>query len=787
MEINKILNIKSFFIIFFLFITPLFSEENSKPFCSSNLNFQDKLILEKLEIKVNKNKIWSRNLLNLHVHFQNEKEKSKHKNWFENFRIDKKYKKKYNSKLLVKYVGFKPCFFDSKVRITGDLWWHIGWMRGAPVSSLQVEILDGHINNITKFKLFLPQARNNKNEVFTAVLLKKLGFLSPRTFIITAKVNGYKGNYIFQEDLRKEFLEYSSFREGPILEGDERFTISLKESEIKFVKRSNLSKLANKKFAKKNIYNSYVGLDAVSNLNLLYLHNHKAQIVNKFTTDDLFLLTNDLFTNNYDTEQLEVFESLIFALDAVHGLSFDDRRFYFDSIDRTLIPIYYDGKSNILEKKQILDLEDLKKDSSVEAKKGSKKAIKIISEINKADLLKDLINSGMTINQTELNKLLNKLINRLEFIGQSKPVNLKVLKEEQYFSLFNEKDSHQKKLVFTNFGLKKFYVCDFDLKNCQIIQNNELEYQENLPEALNQSFNFLKKKLKSNDEYIFVFKELEYEKGKLFYSKDFSNWKNQFIESTLVQYNENIELQINKDNKTILITQTDPSGIILFKNGVLKNWNIIFTGYKKEQNLKKNYDQSPMNLTGCVNIYKTKLLKVSFDVKNTFCEDALNIIRSNGEIENIKIHNSFSDGLDIDFSNITLNSIEISSSGNDCVDFSFGIYNLKKINLKDCGDKALSVGEKSLVKLGTINVDNAAIGLASKDSSVVKLEEANFNNLDTCIAAYNKKQEFNGGVVEINNLSCKNFNKKIKTDIHSKVFKKNELVKNIKTKGQNEL
>ena len=238
MEINKIFIIKSFFLTFFLFTTPLFSEEIPKPFCSSNLNFENDLILEKLEIKVNKNKVWSRNLLNLHVYFQNEKEKSKHKNWFENFRINKKYKKKYNSKLLVKYAGFKPCVFDSKVRITGDLWWHIGWMRGAPVSSLQIEILNGHINNITKFKLFLPQARNNENEVFSSILLKKLGFLSPRTSFISAKVNGYKGKYIFQEDLRKEFLEYSSFREGPILEGDERFTIMLKDSENIFEKKN---------------------------------------------------------------------------------------------------------------------------------------------------------------------------------------------------------------------------------------------------------------------------------------------------------------------------------------------------------------------------------------------------------------------------------------------------------------------------------------------------------------------------------------------------------------------
>ena len=99
--------------------------------------------MEKLEIRVNKNKRWSQNLLNLHVYFQDEKAKSKHSNWFANFRINQKYKKKFKSIILVKYKGFKSCYFNSMIRVTGDLWWHIGWNRGTPVSSLHVEILDG--------------------------------------------------------------------------------------------------------------------------------------------------------------------------------------------------------------------------------------------------------------------------------------------------------------------------------------------------------------------------------------------------------------------------------------------------------------------------------------------------------------------------------------------------------------------------------------------------------------------------------------------------------------------
>ena len=75
----------------------------------------------------------------------------------------------------------------------------------------------------------------------------------------------------------------------------------------------------------------------------------------------------------------------------------------------------------------------------------------------------------------------------------------------------------------------------------------------------------------------------------------------------------------------------------------------------------------------------------------------------------------------------------------------------------NCGDKALSVGEKSILQLDKIIVENSGIGIASKDSSVTKLKYAYLKNLKTCISAYNKKQEFYGSFVEIKNIECKNY------------------------------
>ena len=169
------------FVIFFFLIFILFSfnniysqtltpKDSIKPYCSGvevEEFIKDKKI-ESLEIRTNKNKKWTTNLLKALLEFNSVKQKSDHKDWF-SFRINENYKKKFKANLTVKFINNDfPCKFKAKIRLTGDLWWHLDWRNGHPVSSLHVEILDGHVNSITKFKLLLPKSRNDKNEVFDA-------------------------------------------------------------------------------------------------------------------------------------------------------------------------------------------------------------------------------------------------------------------------------------------------------------------------------------------------------------------------------------------------------------------------------------------------------------------------------------------------------------------------------------------------------------------------------------------------------------------------------------------
>ena len=126
---------------------------------------------------------------------------------------------------------------------------------------------------------------------------------------------------------------------------------------------------------------------------------------------------------------------------------------------------------------------------------------------------------------------------------------------------------------------------------------------------------------------------------------------------------------------------------------------------------------------------------ITINAKNSSCEDTINFINSRGQVQNISIENSFSDALDVDFSNMNFNLITVKNAINDCTDFSAGNYSINKLDLLNCGDKGLSIGEKSIISLDKIFVKNANIGIATKDSSYLKLNLAKMSKLKTCVSA----------------------------------------------------
>ena len=140
-----------FFILFFilnfhsLLASAFYPEDSIKPYCEGKIQGGlDNRKIEKLEIRAKNNRAWSTNLLQAILKLQTAKELSEHDDWFGEFRISNNFKKRYDAKVIVKYSKSEKCSFDAKIRITGDLWWHLDWLNGVPVSSIHVQLINGH-------------------------------------------------------------------------------------------------------------------------------------------------------------------------------------------------------------------------------------------------------------------------------------------------------------------------------------------------------------------------------------------------------------------------------------------------------------------------------------------------------------------------------------------------------------------------------------------------------------------------------------------------------------------
>ena len=149
----------------------------------------------------------------------------------------------------------------------------------------------------------------------------------------------------------------------------------------------------------------------------------------------------------------------------------------------------------------------------------------------------------------------------------------------------------------------------------------------------------------------------------------------------------------------------------------------------------------------------------------------MNFIRSDGKIKELIINNSAQDGIDLDFSNLKIVYAFINKSGNDCVDVSYGNYSIDNASLSNCADKAISIGESSDFKAEQVNIDNSNIGIISKDGSIVQVNNIIANNTYNCVAAKNRKQEFYGGLLAVNNLECKKYDVDVNSKIDVKKFK----------------
>ena len=529
-----------------------------------NHNYSKGKILKNIDIQVLEERKFFKSLSELYLSLQ--KEASIKGKW--NTAIDRKKRVRFNSKVIFFYKNNGHCIFKSKIRFHGDYIDHIELINGIPIPSIRVKLEEGNFNGITRFKLLRPLSRLYDNEIFITTLLKELGFLSPRTFKVNVKFLNKKVEYLFQEFLKKEFLENNRRVEGPILESNEDFSNALTQQ---------MTRVSNKEWIKSNNIKAGITINALKDHNMFFLKSYKMRN-NKYYWDEIIRFNKKDFSQT-EYENIGAFDALMYSTGSEHGLSYDDRRFYYDPILSSFEPIYYDGNSNVLsyinywqgnyqkvfenhKKIKRPNLENFENYKNISknlnkfppisniARVGSEIALSKIKKLDRKKLLENLHKNGMPyISEDQVNVVINNIIQKLIMISEGKIYNNYINFTQPIYSNFfkDMKLKNDLKLIFLSdfFNLENksntIEVCDFKILNCKILNINKKEFFKLVEQrSINDDYSiflsmtkkdYLNDKLDRTNKLLDTFKKLEIEKN------------------FTVYFNKEIDIEINKLQK----------------------------------------------------------------------------------------------------------------------------------------------------------------------------------------------------------------------------------------------
>ena len=515
-------------------------------------------------------------------------------------------------------------------------------------------------------------------------------------------------------------IEYFNYREGPIIEVNERYWWNTDSGEPTSENESEVmifGRVQNEYWAKRSDQNLFISLKALEKFNksMFYSYDFDRQMNYEML--------------NTNQERIYAFDAALLATRSVHAMTNHNRIFYYDNISENFEPIYYDGFSTFLDKEASVPTA-----FNYQISQGLiDSAERILQEekLSASDFQLHLSskNLEMTLEQVKLN--LDKFKKNLETIANKNPSNINYInyienleqiwiQESAEFDFFDPLNE-----TFLNCTIEKSFQC----------LNSELESQDLIFEresTLGISLNSL-----TNPNYNYQTEEI------LVYS---------FGSNELIAIN-NPRVEIDESNKVVKVNFLKSNQKILIKDqNIMDYWAFDLSANINENQL--NTIQDFNSLTGCISFYDSKLLLQSISFENSFCEDSINVIRSKGKINNINIKNSYSDALDIDFSEIVIDQLLVEDAGNDCLDLSGGLYRIDIIETDNCKDKSISVGENSTLYVNKLISNNSLTGIAVKDSSFSEIKNFKGFNNQNCFLIYRKKQEFGPSYLKILDNEC---------------------------------
>ncbi|PPR45478.1 MAG: hypothetical protein CFH18_00472 [Alphaproteobacteria bacterium MarineAlpha5_Bin8] len=709
-------------------------------------NNDDNFILpESISVNINNYRKWYKNYFSILSSYSD----------LENYVIPYNLKDYHNARINIQYKNGIVCSFNGRVKIHGSGVDHIDKNLDTS-TSLRVELFDGHINNIYNFVLFKPKTRNSENELFITALMRHLGFLSPLTFGVKVKFfdQTYK-HMIFQERFNEQFLKSYKKRPGPILAGNKnRFGNSK-------IRNTGLSRVLNSgglDFTK-NVHKE-IALKALdkANYGYLYFRNNLEEFWEEINEITNLPLPEKLFLDDkigYKT--MGAFEAILIASAGVPGLTKAERRFYYNPIYDRLEPIYYDGMVkilNIFNNDKLTIAEELRTTLIISEihKIGAIEARLLLSNLDSVNLYKYLkkirIEYFGKFSLKSIERALNVLDENLIKIKNAELTNKNIEPNKKaYFANNNLSDKYDFGLAFQETN-NIFVICDINLINCEKNTLNENDFNRiitsQIIELKGKKVRFVRKNLNA-----YVHNSNPNKSGIKMMKKIKIN------NSMIIYFDNQVEIEIFQNNRMIKIKQNSKNDYVIIIGNKINDWSFYFEGWGKRE---LDYKIDKNSIGGCITFLDSFIENISIFAKNIPCPNAIHFINTTGTINDVEIFNSSADAFDADFSNLKVNSANIINAGGECIGVKQGTYFFNQIKLSNCGDRSISSGENAKITLNNIEVINAKVGLAAKDSSSIEAKNVILKNVEKCILSFKQKNNFSGSVIKTYNDSyfCNN-------------------------------
>lgn len=162
--------------------------------------------------------------------------------------------------------------------------------------------------------------------------------------------------------------------------------------------------------------------------------------------------------------------------------------------------------------------------------------------------------------------------------------------------------------------------------------------------------------------------------------------------------------------------------------------------------------QRLISYPGQLNIHDvdTFVLENCLISNNKIGDDSLHVAYSKGRISNCQFESTAFDALDMDISEVTVSGSRFHNIGNDALDVMTSSIEIYDVEVDGAGDKCISVGEASKVRVVNSKLNHCQIGIAVKDESEAYMEDIEFyGNKESAISLYRKNARYSsGGVID---------------------------------------